>query len=88
MDIGRLHEDILSAHKANKHSSNTLSALSNTRWSVDDQGLLCYDDCIWVPDSDNLCLWILLNNRDHPTVPAGLWQHLFTASLVEFPAVQ
>ena len=47
MDIGRLHEDILSAQKANKHSSDTLSTPSNkmefnsdTRWSVDDQGLL------------------------------------------------
>ena len=73
MDNGRLHEDILSAQKANKHSSDTLSTLSNkwefnsdTCWSVDDQGLLCYDDCIWVPDSDDLCLQILLNNHDHP----------------------
>ena len=73
MDIGRLHEDILSAQKADKHSSNTLSALSdkvefhsNTRRSVDDQGLLRYDDRIWVPDSDDLCLRILLNNHDHP----------------------
>ena len=75
MDIGRLHEDILSAQKADKHSSNTLSALSDimefnsdTRWSVDDQGLLCYDDHIWVPDSDDLHLWILLNNHNHPIV--------------------
>ena len=73
MDIGRLHEDILSAQKADKHSSDTLSTLSDktesnsdTRWSVDDQGLLRYDDRIWVPDSDDLRLWILLNNHDHP----------------------
>ena len=75
MDIGQLHEDILSAQKADKHSSNTLSTLSDkmefnsdTRWSVDDQGLLRYDDHIWVLDSDNLCLWIILNNHDHPIV--------------------
>ena len=73
MDIGQLHEDILSAQKADKHSSDTLSALSDktefnsdTRWSVDDQGLLHYDDRIWVPDSDDLRLRILLNNHDHP----------------------
>ena len=61
MDIGQLHEDILSAQKADKHSSDTLSTLSNktefnsnTHWSVDDQGLLCYDDRIWVLDSDDL----------------------------------
>jgi hypothetical protein len=75
MDIGQLHEDILSAQKADKHSSDTLSALSdktefnfNTHWSVDDQGLLHYDDRIWVPDSINLRLRILLNNHDHPIV--------------------
>ena len=75
MDIGQLHEDILSAQKADKHSSDTLSALSdktefnfNTHWSVDDQGLLHYDDRIWVPDSINLRLQILLNNHDHPIV--------------------
>ena len=73
MDIGRLHEDILSAQKANKHSSDTLSALSDkiefnsdTCWSDDDQGLLRYDDRIWVPDSNDLCLRILLNNHNHP----------------------
>ena len=73
IDIGWLHEGILSAQKANKHSSDTLSTLSDkmefssdTRWPVDDQGLLCYDDHIWVPDSDDLCLRILLNNHDHP----------------------
>ena len=73
MDIGRLHEDILSAQKANKHSSDTLSALSDkikfnsdTCWSDDDQGLLRYDDRIWVLDSNDLCLRILLNNHDHP----------------------
>ena len=73
MDIGRLHEDILSAQKANKHSSDKLSALSNktefnsnTHWSVDDQGLLRYDDQIWVPDSDDICRRILLNDHDHP----------------------
>ena len=39
---------------------------THARWSVDDQGLLHYDDRIWVPDSDDLRLWILLNNHDHP----------------------
>ena len=63
----------VTAQKADKHSSDTLAALSdkmefnsNTRWSVDDQGLLRYDDRIWVPDSHDLHLWILLNNHDHP----------------------
>ena len=73
MDIGRLHEDIISAQKADKHSSDTLSHLSdktefnsNIHLSVDDQGLLHYDDHIWVLDSHDLHLWILLNNHDHP----------------------
>ena len=38
----------------------------NPHWSLDNLGLLHYDDCIWVLDMDDLQLWILLNNHDHP----------------------
>ena len=74
MDIEQLHQDILSAQKSDNHCSDILSQFSDTfkhnsdpRWSIDDQGLLHYDDCIWVLDSDDLQLQILLNNHDHPT---------------------
>ena len=73
MDIRKLHQDILSAQKSDKHCSDILSQFSDThehksdpRWSIDDQSLLRYDDRIWVPDSDDLRLRILLNSHDHP----------------------
>jgi hypothetical protein len=73
MDIGKLHQDILSAQKSDKHCSDIISQFSDThehksdpRWSIDDQSLLRYDDRIWVPDSDDLRLRILLNSHDHP----------------------
>jgi hypothetical protein len=63
MDIRQLHQDILSAQKSDNHCSNILSQFSDTaehnsdpRWSIDDQGLLRYDNRIWVPDSDDLRL--------------------------------
>src|ERR1700723_1157919 len=35
------------------------------RWSMDDQQLLCYDNRIWIPNTDDLRLRILLNKHDH-----------------------
>src|ERR1700719_1159144 len=35
------------------------------RWSLDDQQLLCYDNQIWIPDTNDLRLRILLNKHDH-----------------------
>src|SRR6202167_4293793 len=73
MDIGKLHQDILSAQKSDKHCSDILSQFSDThehksnlRWSINDQSLLRYDHRIWVLDSDDLRLQILLNSHDHP----------------------
>ena len=63
MDIEQLHNDILSAQKSNEYISKHKS---DPRWSIDEQGLYRYDDRIWVPDSDNLQLWILLNCHNHP----------------------
>ena len=77
MDIEQLQQDILSAQKSDDHCINILSQLRTNsadkstcnpvlRWSIDGQELLRYDDRIWVPDSDNLRLQVLLNNHDHP----------------------
>ena len=63
MDIEQLHNDILSTQKSDEYISEHKS---DPRWSIDEQGLCRYDDRIWVPDSDNLQLWILLNCHDHP----------------------
>ena len=63
MDIEQLHINILSAQKSDEY---IYEHKSDPQWSIDEQGLYCYDDRIWVPDSDNLRLWILLNCHDHP----------------------
>ena len=63
MDIEQLHNNILSTQKSDKYISEHKS---DPRWSIDEQGLYCYDNRIWVPDSDNLWLRILLNCHDHP----------------------
>ena len=62
MDIEQLHNDILSTQKSDKYISKHKS---DPQWSTDEQGLYRYDDRIWVPDSDNLRLRILLNCHDH-----------------------
>jgi hypothetical protein len=51
MDIRQLHKDILSAQRSNTYISEHSS---EPQWSTDEQGLVCYGDRIWVPDSDDL----------------------------------
>src|SRR5882724_1376465 len=63
MDIGQLHKDILSAQRTDAYISEHKS---EPQWSTDEQGLVHYDNRIWVPDSDDLRLRVLLYNHDHP----------------------
>jgi Integrase zinc binding domain len=63
MDIGQLHKDILSAQRSDTYVSEHSS---KPRWSTDEQGLVRYDDRIWVPDSNDLRLQVLLYHHDHP----------------------
>ena len=79
MDIGQLHKDILSAQRLDSHCAEHNSN-SDPRWSTDNEGLLRYDDRIWVPDSDDLQLRVLLNSHDHPT--AGHYGQNKTMDLV------
>ena len=41
MNIKQLHIDILSAQKSNEYISEHKS---DPQWSIDEQGLYCYDD--------------------------------------------
>jgi len=63
MDIGQLHKDILSAQRSDTYISEHNS---EPRWSTDEQGLVRYDDRIWIPDSDDLRLRVLHYHHDHP----------------------
>ena len=72
MDVGQLHTVIHSAQQYDKHSLEIIATLSGPEadpcWSLDASGLLCYDGRVWVPDVNDLRLWILINNHDHPVL--------------------
>src|SRR6202040_2093977 len=72
MDVGHLHTDIHSAQQSDTHSLEIIAILSrpnaDPHWSLDGSGLLRYDGRVWVPDVNDLCLRILLNNHDHPVL--------------------
>ncbi len=38
---------------------------SSSQWSVDESDILCLDNCIYVPDSEDLHLHVLQNNHNH-----------------------
>src|SRR6202040_4248031 len=75
MDINQLHKNIYTAQQSNQHCKDIITNITNPespkssdpepRWSLDDQQLLCYDNRIWIPDTDDLRLRILLNKHDH-----------------------
>jgi len=56
MDIGQLHKDILSTQRSHTYISEHNS---EPQWSTDEQGLVRYNDWIWVPDSNDLRLQVL-----------------------------
>ena len=65
MDIQSLHSDIHSVLRDDPAISEHLSNPIH-RWSKDPEGLLCLDNCIYVPDVGNLWLKVLQHNHDHP----------------------
>src|SRR3984957_13110739 len=75
MDIEQLHKDIYTAQHSDQHCKDIITNITNPkssessdpepRWSLDDQQLLCYDNQIWIPNTDDLRLRILLNKHDH-----------------------
>src|ERR1700720_3944057 len=75
MDIEQLHKDIYAAQQSDQHCKDIITNITNPessessdpepRWSLDDQQLLCYDNQIWIPDTNDLQLRILLNKHNH-----------------------
>jgi hypothetical protein len=68
MDSSSLHEDIKSALQNDSYTLEGMELAKSdslSRWSLDSNGLLCYDGRIWVPDSDKLQLQVLQNCHDH-----------------------
>ena len=67
MDIDQLHKDIYTAQWSDKCCTEIISNLANPnsepQWSLDDQQLLCYDNRIWILNTNDLQLWILINKH-------------------------
>ena len=68
MDIEQLHSDICSTLSTDPITSIHLKfKKSDPQWSLNSDGLLQRDNCIYVPDSDDLRLQVLCYKHDHPT---------------------
>src|SRR6266581_3673885 len=68
VDAKALHKDILSTLPSDPSISAHFSTPIplDSHWSLGNDGLLRLDDCIYVPDSDDLWLHILWFKHDHP----------------------
>ena len=65
VDVEQLHKDILAALPTDSVTESHLSDTSNPRWSTDSTRLLCLDDRIYIPDTNDLHLRVLCYKHDH-----------------------
>jgi len=65
MDVKQLHKDILSTLPNDPIRSAHMSNPPDDRWTMDNSGFLCCDNCIYVPESNDLRLHILQSTHDH-----------------------
>jgi len=69
MDEARLHEDILSSLPNDPIALDKLNRAKSDdpdpRWTLNSEGLLCKDNRIYVPDSNDLHLRVLQYRHDH-----------------------
>jgi hypothetical protein len=65
MDIAKLHSDIVDALPLDTFSSGHLPEPSDPHWTLGSDGLLCCDDHIYVPNSNDLRLHVLQYHHDH-----------------------
>jgi len=66
MDIETLHSDILSALPSDPIAQIHLADPPDSHWSTDKAGFLRLDSRIYVPDLDDLHLWVLWYQHNHP----------------------
>ena len=68
VDVDAIHKDILSALPSDTSISQYLSAPipADSHCSLSVDGLLRLDNCIYVPNVNDLCLHILRYKHDHP----------------------
>ena len=65
MDIETLHSDILTALPSDPIAQAHASDTTESRWSVNESGFLWLDQCIYIPDVEDLHLRVLWNTHDH-----------------------
>ena len=67
VNVDAIHKDILSALPSNPSISQYLSTPipADSQWSLSADGLLRLDNCIYVPDVNDLHLQILRYKHDH-----------------------
>jgi len=81
MDVETLHSNILSALPSDPISQVHLADPLDSRWSTDEAGFLRLDGRIYVPDLDDLRLWVLRYRHDHPL--AGHFGQNWTLELIQ-----
>jgi len=80
MDVETLHSDILSALPSDPIAQVHLAGPPDSCWSTDEAGFLRLDGHIYVPDLDDLCLWVLQYRHNHPL--AGHFGQNWTLELI------
>ncbi len=86
MNIDKLHLDIKQAQLSDSVASDgfcqakSSTPISSSQWSVDESDILRLDNCIYVPDSEDLRLRVLQNNHNH--ILAGHFGQNWTLELV------
>ncbi len=71
MDIDKLHLDIKQAQLSDSvasdsfHQAKSSTPTSLSQWSIDESDILCLDNRIYVPDSEDLHLCVLQYNHNH-----------------------
>ena len=65
MDIEQLHNTIRESYPLDPVTATHFPRISDPKWTVDDSGLLCRNNRIYVPDANDLQLKILQYKHDH-----------------------
>jgi hypothetical protein len=80
MDIEQLHNTICSSLTLDPLSAAHLPTPTASNWTLDESGLLCQYDQIYVPDANDLRLKVLQYNHDH--ILSGHTGHNKTLELI------
>ena len=65
MDIEQLHNTIHESYSLDPITAAHHPCTSDPKWTISDDGLLCHNNRIYVPDANDLQLRILQYKHDH-----------------------